>query len=536
MKRIEMEDNMINKTKWLVVFPLLLAAGPLFFLLPESTRAGQGEEAAKEFAIARLSIPAPQPFCGYCHILTYPNIVQKGYELWKKGKHNNVGCVECHYPPKKKKAYRGHVSGSKDEIKHIPKKPPERFSYIELGGGVIRTRPRIVDASCLTSNCHGNPKDEFRTKKIKFTGKVAFVHEPHLDKAKQIEGQQVNCASCHQHETENKHFEVSKGSCFLCHFTKAKFNQERARCDLCHKLPEKPIQTSGEKPITHRMLKDAGVSCSSCHFELIQAAGGGHSQAYFEKGQLRTAVVLGAGRIKQGNCESCHDRAKDLKEKKNGKLLHQKHVTVKNTRCVECHEPVRHQKAKLLLTLPKSGPKMTIKEVIKDQTVQAACGTCHPDPHRYQRLLAAGLKRRGVIEAPDPMRRARTNCLGCHIELGTTAKGERTLVGSARACVRCHTKDHEKMLREWKAELSRELEFAKEVKEEALTALEEAKSKLSKAKMHEAMGMLREGRENLDIVRFGNGVHNKKYSMFLIDAAITSFEDVLDYIEEETQN
>jgi hypothetical protein len=44
--------------------------------------------------------------------------------------------------------------------------------------------------------------------------------------------------------------------------------------------------------------------------------------------------------------------------------------------------------------------------------------------------------------------------------------------------------------------------------------------------------MLKEGRETLNMVRFGNGVHNKKYSMFVLDAAITHFEDLLDYLEE----
>ncbi len=40
------------------------------------------------------------------------------------------------------------------------------------------------------------------------------------------------------------------------------------------------------------------------------------------------------------------------------------------------------------------------------------------------------------------------------------------------------------------------------------------------------------GRENLNIVKFGNGVHNKKYSIMLIDAAITDFEDMIEYLEE----
>jgi len=44
--------------------------------------------------------------------------------------------------------------------------------------------------------------------------------------------------------------------------------------------------------------------------------------------------------------------------------------------------------------------------------------------------------------------------------------------------------------------------------------------------------MLEAGRKNLNMVQFGNGVHNKKYSMFVLDAAITRFEDMLDYLEE----
>jgi protein-arginine kinase activator protein McsA len=181
-------------------------------------------------------------FCGYCHVLTYPGIVQKGYELWKKAKHNKFGCVECHYPPEQKVGELATMVEIKPS--HIPKAPPARFSYLQLGGETILTRPRVSDASCMTAACHGKPDDQFKTKKIQFTEKVVFVHEPHLDKKKQIEGQMVNCTSCHQHETDQKKFEVSQASCYLCHFKNVKFNEDRGRCELCHALPTKPIQTS----------------------------------------------------------------------------------------------------------------------------------------------------------------------------------------------------------------------------------------------------------------------------------------------------
>ncbi|MBW2238781.1 MAG: cytochrome C, partial [Deltaproteobacteria bacterium] len=57
--------------------------------------------------------------------------------------------------------------------------------------------------------------------------------------------------------------------------------------------------------------------------------------------------------------------------------------------------------------------------------------------------------------------------------------------------------------------------------------------KLSKSKLAEAEQMLKQGQENLNIVKFGNGVHNKKYSIMLIDAALNRFEDMIDYLEED---
>ena len=146
--------------------------------------------------------PKPQFFCGYCHVITYPNIVQKSYELLKKDKHKDIGCAQCHYPPGKQltKMPAGLIQN------HIPAVAPDRFSYLNLGGESVQTRPRIIDDSCMTSACHGKPDDKFKTKKIKFTEKVTFVHLSHLDLKNQIEGQKLQCTSCHQHETNQKKF------------------------------------------------------------------------------------------------------------------------------------------------------------------------------------------------------------------------------------------------------------------------------------------------------------------------------------------
>jgi hypothetical protein len=385
----------------------------------------------------------------------------------------------------------------------------------------------------MTANCHGKADDKFKTKKIKFTEKVPFIHEPHLDKKKQIEGQQINCTSCHQHETEKKKFEVSKASCHLCHFTNVKFNEGRGRCELCHALPEKPIQTSGQEPITHEMLKKSEVSCGSCHYEMIQASGRARYEAYFEKGVLKTALILGAGNIKKENCLTCHDQEKALKKVENKKLMHEKHVTVKTARCFDCHQPIRHKKAELkqdIVSTPGQ-PKSTSEKLMRDRFILDSCTTCHPEPHRLQRLLRAGPKMEAVPATPGFHFNALANCMACHLERDVTEKGERILKASEKACIACHP-GRKTLLKDWQTDLDNVMKETLEVEKEAREALAEAKPKLSKAKVVEAEKMLEQGRQTLNMVRFGNGVHNKKYAMYMLDAAITHFLDLLDYLEE----
>ncbi len=522
------DKNLIGRALILTVISILILCG---------TTLGQEQVGSIVTELPQPDIPQPQMFCGYCHVLTYPNIVQKGYELWKKGKHNKFGCVECHYPPKGMKSlYEPKASGVEEPVTHIPKNPPDRFSYLKLGGNSVQTRPRVVDASCMTSNCHSRPDDKFKTKKIKFTEKVPFVHEPHLDEKKQIEGQKINCTSCHQHETEAKKFEVSKQSCHLCHFTNVKFNEGRGRCELCHELPKKPIQTSGQQPITHEMLKNEKVSCGSCHYEMIQAPGRAKYEAYFENGVLKAALVLGAGNTKRENCLSCHDQPKSLKEWANKKLMHEKHVTVKTARCFDCHQPIIHKKADAKETSiespPKEKPTHALHEkLMRNQFLIDSCTACHPEPHRLQSILRVGEKRKGVPKTPGFHFIAKANCMACHQEAGVTKKGEKILKASAKTCVACH-KGRENLLQEWKKELDDVMQETREIEKEALDALAEVEARLTPEKVSEAKKMLQEGKETFNLVQFGNGVHNKKYAMYLLDAAMTSYEDLLDYLED----
>ncbi|MCK5196673.1 MAG: hypothetical protein KAQ71_22870 [Desulfobulbaceae bacterium] len=94
----------------------ILAMAALLTTLFAMAAFGTDQQVLIQTELPQPKIPKPQFSCGYCHVLTYPSIVMKGYDTWKKGKHNKYGCVECHYPPT--------GAGTGTEIKHIPKKPP----------------------------------------------------------------------------------------------------------------------------------------------------------------------------------------------------------------------------------------------------------------------------------------------------------------------------------------------------------------------------------------------------------------------------
>jgi len=272
------------------------------------------------------------------------------------------------------------------------------------------------------------------------------------------------------------------------------------------------------------------VSCVSCHTDVVQAAGGTQFEAFFENDVLKTAIVLKSGEVKQENCRSCHDQVKFLNAEIDPKIMHEKHVTVKNARCFECHQPIRHANSNLKTAASDKPPMVDLS-----RSIQNSCVACHTEPHRYQQLLAKGMKRKGVLAAPDPMYKARTQCMGCHVELKPDAKGQMVLKASEKTCVMCHTKDHDKMFKDWKTELANEVKDTQEIEKEAVAVLEDETPKLAQAVITEAQTLLAEGRENLNIVVYGNGVHNKKYSIMLIDAAITAFEDMIDLVEENAQ-
>lgn len=418
-------------------------------------------------------------FCGSCHIMHKP------YNSWKKSEHRNVACVDCHYAP-----------GEHHTIKAKFKGLSQSLSYFATGENEVRRKAWIKDISCMTSKCH--PDHQNQEKKIKYTEKIVYIHKTHFDK--KIEGQEMHCNTCHLHVSADKHFEVPKTACFLCHFKNTEFNKGRAKCSLCHEIPTKSLQSqkdasnADEKPITHKSLEEAKVPCRSCHYELIQ----------------------GDGEIKEEGCMNCHDTPEELGKFADMKLMHQEHVAKHKANCFDCHRPIQHKKIEFL------------------DPVRESCFVCHPDHHRYQKLLIVGDKRKNVASIPALMYNVKTNCIGCHVK-EEVKDGEKVMHGSAQACVDCHTPKHDKMVQEWKDKAKKEIKNAREIEKELMDAIGKSKGKVSAGKLDRATIMLKEGQENLLIVENGGGVHNQKYSVELLDAAMNHYENAIDLLGEEEE-
>ncbi|MBC8413565.1 MAG: NapC/NirT family cytochrome c [Nitrospira sp.] len=429
------------------------------------------------FLIAGAEYYTSRPsFCGSCHIM-------KNYHAsWQNDKHGeeNVACVDCHYPP-------GEHHALKSKFKGLG----QLFTYLGTGPNLVRTPAKVNDASCTTSECH--PKEKFLSKKIQYGGKIPYVHNTHMDR--RIEGQELHCDTCHQHVSAEKHFEVPKEACYLCHFKNAEFNEGRAKCSLCHTIPEKSLRKIAEgdeesgEGVTHAKLEKSKVACQSCHYQIIQ----------------------GEGNIKKDDCFNCHEYSEEkVKQAGDKKLMHQEHVSAQNAKCFDCHLQMQHKETDFL------------------ERARSDCFTCHPDHHVHQKNLLTGTGGKGMDkEYPIMHHTVKVNCFACHTRDSKDAKGVKVMKGNTDTCISCHSEREGNLPLKWMEDILDILEEADEMEKEALRALEKAKGNVDEKTIARAMVMISEAQENMRIVWAGGGVHNKKYAVLLLDIALEKLDDAV---------
>lgn len=461
-------------------------------------------------------------FCGgSCHTMT------EQYEAWQSNYHHKSNnphgmqaeCVDCHFLPGEKRSLKAKFEG----LRHLA-------AYLYDPNAPLPIRPVIKDGACLQSGCHN--RETVAQKEIQYTEKVRFKHEVHFtDKA--LEGSQITCDTCHFKTSENEHFEVPREICYLCHLKLEKptldlvemdggdvqqisfankpsinFNEGKSRCDICHTIPTRSLQgqlqvgdeSLTRQPITHQSIQEAGVACESCHFEVVK----GH-------GKIETGNVVSNG------CLTCHNRSEELLvAAKNKQLMHGKHVPDKAD-CFDCHTVVEHKNRTDHLDF-----------------VREDCQLCHVDQHKYQKMLLSGAPAdEGLSGEPHLMYDVNVNCMACHLKK-TLSRGHDVRTASGDTCAACHTEQHIEMLDDWKNTMKDEVVGAEEFAAEVHQLLAEQKKNLSSEQLGKVETMISKGDELLNIVRVGNGVHNKKYAITILDGVFGNLESAIELLESST--
>ena len=240
--------------------------------------------------------------CNSCHIMR-PYV-----EAWKVSKHQAVACVQCHYPP----GFRDTLWVKYQAITQVVKWATQTYS----------SKPFAVveDGSCLRSGCHSTGQLEGKAP-VTFRRGILFDHRPHLNPAKT--GQQLRCTSCHSQIVVERHFEVNKAACFLCHFKGMKTGRELtpiAGCTGCHQPPKGDIMV-GSIRFNHEELMRRGVACQKCHLNVVQ----------------------GEGEAPRERCFTCHNQPEKLQRYPDTPFIHDFHVAGHNIECARCHTEIKHK-------------------------------------------------------------------------------------------------------------------------------------------------------------------------------------------------
>ncbi|RMF93193.1 MAG: hypothetical protein D6734_10705, partial [Candidatus Schekmanbacteria bacterium] len=372
------------------------------------------------------------------------------YEGWKESSHNKVRCLQCH-------------------DYSIPKIVLSSIVYFM---GYYNPRPigDVKNESCMQAGCHS---DRMVNSVVAFENKIKFDHSKHMGRL--LRGKMLRCSSCHSQIVQGNHIDVTKETCFLCHFKGMSEDKAYTGCPSCHGVPDGEVTHGGYSVNLSEYIK-TGIECNRCH----------------------TKVVKGDGRVDKTRCFSCHPER--MEKFDDHKFIHDKHVSEKGIDCFYCHQKILHGNVQMAKPL------------------EVKCDSCHRKLHSGQKEMYMGVMAKNVESTPSRMFAAQVSCDGCHTEVhfikGRHILGEAMAEANEKSCLACHEKGYDLMLRSWKRNIENLLLYT----EKRFKKLPYKIMKDEDKKTYEDMDF------NLNFLKRAKGIHNVEYAVKIL-RGINDFED-----------
>ncbi len=511
-------------------------------------------------------------FCGSCHIM------DPYYVSWERDVHAQTAgaaCVDCHYAPGTQHTFMAKFRGLS-----------QLTSYFSGRAGAGRPKAQVDNASCLTSECHGDQK--FMTAELRI-GNAHFVHAKHLDPdsplltekrkaladlrsklSRQLEAKELTevkrIAEVVRHADERNqeltvwladherselqddvlawaellHTELRIDhlgglKCGSCHqfdaSMKKHFTVATSTCYACHFMNQPFNANTG--------------ACLSCHEppagEVAVHAGSqpttGEAATASQAGTTMDHATIIANNV---NCVSCH-----------GDLLYGTGQVTRRD-CQNCHDQARYLRDFDQLTIEVVGDYHRVHaaaqrarcndchEVIAHELTPMAgphealallspvsrnCDHCHPDHHRAQLklLLGQGGFLEGAAGVPNPMVGSRANCRACHTQTGADPKGQAVITSTAGSCRGCHGDEYEEIFAGWQESIDARLAEARSLHQTARQQLAKVAPPYQGVQL-EADHLLKRAAKNIRLVTVGTGIHNRNFALMLLDQAVLDLE------------
>ena len=251
----------------------------------------------------------------------------------------------------------------------------------------------------------------------------------------------------------------------------------------------------------HRDIVAHNVDCTSCHFDVVQ----------------------GQAAVTTRDCANCHDQQKylvdfDRRDTDVVAEYHRVHVAAQRARCGDCHRAIQHR---LIDPTHVGTTGGFLQPVLND------CRHCHPNHHHEQIELLLGTGSAGVLAAlPNAMVASRLNCTACHTKPASDIKGDELIKASQGTCIACHGADYERLFQQWMDEISTYLRAAEAMLARVSNRIDELRAE-GREVPDSVVQRIAEARQNVQLIRAGNGIHNKNYALELLDLSVQGLDQAM---------